>query len=133
MVDATPDQRDAIWRVNTAATLLSVSFLGRDLALVTHDVTADLADRTVLRMRQHYVPEQRPKTDLAALRRDAVTIDSENVQIRKQNVDATDDICATLVEVNVSSLMALMWDYRFIVSNSGPTLTHQETKDLLDR
>jgi type II secretory pathway component PulL len=133
MVESTPDQKDAIWRVNTAATLLSVIFLGRDLALVTHDVTSDLADRTIMRMRQNYVPDQRHKTDFNALRRDAVTIDSELVKIHQQNVDYENDICATLVEVNVSSLVALMYDYQFIVSNSGPALTHQETKDLLDR
>lgn len=43
------------------------------------------------------------------------------------------DLCATLIEVNVSCITALMHDYRYIVSNSGPNMPPQQMKVVMER
>ncbi len=133
MLEESPDQRDARWRVSTAASLLSVSFVGRDLSVVTLDVTSDVARHTRLRLQNGPIAKRPQKHDLDLIRGDAVTLDSEKILLCHELSNHDLDVCATLVEVNASALMALVFDYRHIISTSGPTLTHVQGKDLLDR
>ncbi|KAK0338071.1 hypothetical protein LTR02_002084 [Friedmanniomyces endolithicus] len=132
MLEESPDQRDARWRVSTAASLLSVSFVGRDLSVVTLDVTSDVARHTRLRLQNGPIAKRPQKHDLDLIRGDAVTLDSEKILLCHELSNHDLDVCATLVEVNASALMALVFDYRHIISTSGPTLTHVQGKDLLD-
>ncbi|KAK1077307.1 hypothetical protein LTR33_008197 [Friedmanniomyces endolithicus] len=133
MLEESPDQRDARWRVSTAASLLSVSFVGRDLSVVTLDVTSDIARHTRLRLQNGPIAKRPQKHDLDLIRGDAVTLDSEKILLCHELSNHDLDVCATLVEVNASALMALVFDYRHIISTSGPTLTPGQHKDLLDR
>lgn len=79
------------------------------------------------------VRAQDNNSQLNVYRRSLVKIDSANVVLIRDYNSGTFDLCATLIEVNVSSLTALMWDYRYIIQTSGPKMTLSETKDLLER
>lgn len=132
MVSQLPDQRDSAWRVNTAGGLLINTSVAKDLSLIVKDVTPDVAANAHRRLQRHAAQSQ---SALLSFRKDAVTIDSDNVEVVHQfsNLRKELDLSATLMEVNVSSLFALMHDYRYIISNSGSQMTFQQTKGMLDR
>ena len=132
MVTQLPDQRDAIWRVNTTGRLLNEVSVARDLSLVSQDITSNVASNAHKRMERN---GQVTRRSHHPFRRDAVIIDSDNVEVVNDfGVTSKElDLCATLIEVNVSSLSSLMLDYRYIVANSGDQMTYDMTKKLLDR
>ncbi|KAK0278706.1 hypothetical protein LTR35_008970 [Friedmanniomyces endolithicus] len=129
---------------HTVVPLVGLVFLpGADLPEVTrlegHDMLEESPDqrdarwRTRLRLQNGPIAKRPQKHDLDLIRGDAVTLDSEKILLCHELSNHDLDVCATLVEVNASALMALVFDYRHIISTSGPTLTHVQGKDLLDR
>ncbi|KAK5125215.1 hypothetical protein LTR85_000891 [Meristemomyces frigidus] len=133
MIDKGPDQRDALWRMNTAETLLSEITVGKDLSMIKHDRTTEVVQSTVRRHRKELLAarDRKYKSELDLIRSDAITLASLNVELFHTLSGQTLDLCATLIEVNVGSLFELIYDYRWIVHNTGLDL--QQTKDLLDR
>ena len=134
MVSKPPDQRTATWRVNTAGKLLSNIVINKDLSLVIDDVTGVVASNAHKRLQRMNLLEH-TSNQIARRDVDVVTIDSDNVELVHDFDKAGRelDLSATLIEVDVSSLFSLMHDCKHIISNSGPMMTFQETKGLLDR
>lgn len=132
IVNGQPDQKDALWRVNTAETLLSEITVGKDLSMIKQDRTAEIV-QTVKRHQKDSssMRDRKSRSEVDLSREDAVTLASRNVSLYHTLSGRSLDLCATLIEVNVGSLFELMYDYRWIVLNSGLDL--QQTKDLLDR
>jgi hypothetical protein len=63
---------------------------------------------------------------------DAVTIDSSNVFIVNELRPDEWDMEATLIEVDGSSILNLMVNYRHLISRGGPDMSFEETRDLLE-
>lgn len=113
MVSLAPEQRSALWRVNTAGSLLQTISVTGDLNLITEDVTKSVAaitHRRVERMSPH-------SKSYHTFSRSAVTIESENVEIVHEFDKAKRelDMAATLIEVNTNALWVLMTDYKQII------------------
>lgn len=133
MVTQFPDQRDAAWRVNTAGSLLENISVAPDLSLTIENVTSLVAKNAHRRLERATGSADRA---LQSVSRDAVTIDSEKVEVVHDFGNARNrelDLSATLIEVNVSSLFSLMYDYKQIVLNSGDNMTFEKTKVSLER
>ncbi len=98
------------------ARLSNTSVTG-DLRLNTKDVTKDVASNALTRM----IKESNNQRTFRSYSRDAVTIDSNNVEIVHdfEQTSHVLDLSATLIEVNVSSLWNLMTDYKQIIQKSG--------------
>jgi hypothetical protein len=142
MTGREPDQKDALWRVNTAGHLLSDFDVLSDLSVVQRDRTADIARKALERVtkkRNNEYPTS-PKSSSSrslsfrAREYDAVTIDSSEVFIVNDLKDRTEewDIESTLIEVDGSSVMDLIVNYRTLISRGGPDMSFDETKMLLD-
>lgn len=131
MVSLSPEQRNALWRVNTAGSLLQTISVTGDLNLITEDVTksvAAIAHRRVERTQPH-------SKSYHTFSRSAVTIESENVEIVHEFDKAKKelDVAATLIEVNTNALWVLMTDYKQIIRQGGPLMKPDQTKELLDQ
>ena len=128
------DQKDALWRVATAGSLLSQFTVSPDLQIVQTDQTASIVARAKYqaRERDRLFPDQRKA--LAWRKRDAdtVTIDSERVTIVKDLRTGDWDLRGLLVEVDWSSLWDLMVNYRNLIAGGGPDMTFEETRTLLE-
>ena len=131
MISRSPEQRNAIWRVNTAGTLLQNIIVNQDLNLTTKDLTKDVAAIARSRMERNS-PHSKTYHNFS---RDAVTIESDNVEIVHEFDQAIKelDITATLIEVNCNALWSLMTDYKQIIKQGGPLMKPQQTKELLDQ
>lgn len=139
-----PDQKDAMWRVNTAASLLmSFEVLG-DLSVVQR-----YNDKDVLvlldRPKEPSLPVERKKSLLKANQitkstalvakvrgRDLITINSDLVRIVNDLHEHQWDLQSTLIEVDGSSLLNLIVNYKHLISRGGPDMSFGETKSLLD-
>lgn len=146
MAGGEPDQKDAMWRANTAASLLMSFEVGTDLAVLerynANDVQAFLA-----RNRKPPPPIQRrdsrsqasstTSNSTAVVRklpgREPITIDSDYVKIVHNLHEHEWDLQSTLIEVDGSSLLNLIVNFRHIISRGGPDMSFEETKTLLDR
>lgn len=115
MVDQAPHQLDATWRVNTTGALLTITHIGKELAVNTQDITADVARSAHRRLEGRSRRSRNRRNEDEFPYDDAVTIDSENVKLlRKHDSQRSEfDLCATLVEVDMGSLWALICDYRY--------------------
>ena len=130
------DQKDTLWRVNTAGSLLSQFKVFPDLQVVQTDQTASIITKAKYQARER--DRDRQFTDrrkrLARLNRDpdTVTIDSECVTIVKDIRNGDWHIRGLLVEVDWSSLWDLMVNYQTIIARGGPDMTFKETRDFLE-
>lgn len=113
MVSSSPEQRNAVWRVNTAGSLLQESTVNQDLNITTKDLTKDVAAIARRRL-ERSGPYSKSYHNFSA---SAVTIESENVEIVHDfNHSSRElDVAATLIEVNVNALWSLMTDYKQII------------------
>ncbi|KAF2454366.1 hypothetical protein BDY21DRAFT_366433 [Lineolata rhizophorae] len=135
-----PDQRDAKWRVDTAASLLYDFRVTRDLSVELIDHTAQMAEKALLRSRNRrslYSYNAPPETQGVVVRDrmyDAVTIDSEEVKIVNDlgNHRGEFDVESTLIEVDAPSLMNLIVQYRTLIRRGGPVNNFEETKSILE-
>jgi hypothetical protein len=133
MTQSQPDQKTATWRVNTAGALLRNFDVDKDLSIVQSDNTSAV----ICRARERRALEDSPYTSsgnraskiLTSQRREdrTVTIDSDNVQIVNDLSTAKWDLESTLIEVDGSSLTALIVNYRHLISSGGPILTFADT------
>lgn len=130
------DQKDALWRVNTAGSLLSQFNVSPDLQIVQTDQTASIVTRAKYHARDRDRDRQFTDQRKALARRnrdpDIVTIDSERVTIVKDLRNGDWDLRGLLVEVDWSSLWDLMVNYRNLIAGGGPEMTFEETRTLLE-
>ncbi|QDS73362.1 hypothetical protein FKW77_007105 [Venturia effusa] len=139
MTGKEPDQQDAMWRVNTAAALLSVFDVDKQLSVVQSDQTAKIAERA--HQRRASRPDFLVSKDNALTRdrgsrfkshQDAVTIDSAEVRITNDLCGDDFDVSSTLIEVDGGSLISLMVHYRKLVLRAGPDPPFEVTRELLE-
>ena len=135
MKEKAADQRDALWRVDTAGSLLCQYDISPDLQIVRGDQTASI----VARAQQNQARERGNGSSdqwraITSRRRniDTVTIDSDRVTIVKDLRSKNWDLSGLLVEVDGSSLWGLMLNYKHLIAQGGPEMTFEETRDLLD-
>jgi len=139
MAGGKPDQKDASWRVNTAGTLLSQVDISEDLAVVKSDQTAMIAKHANDRRREGVLPNRPPprrdRRDISVqggLGPEVVTIDSASVWIVNDLRAGDWDIECTLIEVDMSSLWHLIFNYRHLIARSGAEMSFERTRELLD-
>ena len=128
------DQKDALWRVSTAGSLLSQFNVSPDLQIEQTDQTASIVARAKhqARDRDRQFPDQRKAHPRRKPHSGKVTIDSECVTIAKDLRNGDWDLRGLLVEVDWSSLWDLMVNYRSLIAGGGPEMTFDETRSLLE-
>jgi hypothetical protein len=132
-----PDQKSAMWRINTAASLLKRLEVTADLSLKEEDRTSDIA-REARRRRDSRGSKRdsvtAPMQQLALRDKEhsAITIDSKHVVIANDLRGGKFDMEATLIEVDGVSLLGLMVNYRYLISRTGVNMTFEENRNLLD-
>ena len=130
------DQKDALWRVKTAGSLLSHFTVSPDLQIIQTDQTACILTRAKYQARERDRDRQILDQRKAPARRnrdpDTVTIDSACVTIVKDLRIGDWDLRGLLVEVDWSSLWDLMVNYRNLIAGGGPEMTFKETETLLE-
>ena len=133
MTQSQPDQKTAMWRVNTAGALLRNFDVDKDLSVIQSDNTSAVIGKARERRafeESPYVPStRRSSSALTTQRREdrTVTIDSDNVQIVNDLSTGKWDLESTLIEVDGSSLTALIVNYRHLISSGGPVLSFGDT------
>ena len=129
-----PDQKDTVWRVNTAGSLLSHVTVSPDLQIIQTDQTASVLARirAQSRGRERFFQDQKMALSRRSRYADTITIDSERVAIVKDLRGGDWDIRGLLVEVDWSSLWDLMINYRNLIAGGGPEMTFEETRTLLE-
>lgn len=132
-----PDQKDSLWRVNTAGTLLSDLKVDRELALIKIDKTEQYYKEAKRRADAHGATSllriNTQQSRSASSKHGFVNINSKDVRIVR-NLRAEEwDVEATLVEVDAHSLNALMTNYRYLIAQGGPDMSFQEAKNLLEK
>lgn len=126
-----PDQKTAAWRVNTAGALLRNFEVDKDLCIIMTDNTPLVISRARGRRGPEdgpYYASSRPSRALTSQRREdrTVTIDSDNVKIVKTLSTSRWDLESTLIEVDGSSLTALLVNLRHLIARAG-VLTFADT------
>ncbi len=141
MAGGEPDQKDATWRVNTAGSLLMRLDVSEDLSIVTNDQTSEIAKRARLRKerRNTHFPGPRPallkkdkSLELFSPKNASVTIDSQCVRIVNDLRPGHWDLEATLIEVDGGALLSLIVNYRHLISQGGPDMSFEATRQLLE-
>jgi hypothetical protein len=128
-----PDQKDASWRVNTAGALLKNFEVDKSMSIIFKDNTPAVvaSARRRLNASGPFVESASPTSQKAlAIRTPAdriVTIDSENVKIVNALSGENWDLEGLLIEVDQSSLMAVILNYRQIIQRGGANLPCGET------
>lgn len=129
------DQRDTLWRVATAGSLLTQCSVSPDLQIVQTDQTASIMARAKYQAQERDRQSFSDQRKALALRKrdpDAVTIDSDRVTVVNDLRSGNWDLRGLLVEVDWSSLWDLIVNYRNIIAGGGPDMTFEETRDLLE-
>ena len=136
MQTSAPDQKNAIWRLNTAGALLKNFEVTADLSLTEIDQTTTLYKRARTRLRRKdssiQSPQQLNQLSLRDNKDDVVTIDSAHVEIVEDLRGGGWDLEATLIEVDGTSLLSLITNCRHLDSREGPHMSFDETRNLLD-
>jgi hypothetical protein len=144
MAGQEPDQKEAIWRVNTAASLLMQFSVSSDLSIVQSyqgDQTTMVASRVKNRLHKNRMDMAPPSSSTSLMnisslslqaKQDRLTIDSQHVRIVNDLRIAEWDLESTLIEVDGSSITKLMVNFRHLISRGGPDMTFEETRVLLD-
>jgi hypothetical protein len=128
-----PDQKDASWRVNTAGALLNNFDVDKSISIIETDNTPAVIAAARQRMNAtgpFTDPNASSNQRALALRRHQdriVTIDSDNVKIVNVLSSEKWDLEGLLVEVDQSSLMAVILNYRHIINRGGSNLSCGET------
>ena len=135
--DADPkdaDQRHALWRVDTAGSLLTQYSVSPDLMIVQTDQTPIIMARATHQQEhdRQFSDQRKALTRRVKRESDAVTIDSEHVTLVNDLRNGSWDLRGLLVEVDWISLWDLIVNYRNIIAGGGPDMTFEETKNLLE-
>ncbi|KAL9620650.1 MAG: hypothetical protein Q9160_004786 [Pyrenula sp. 1 TL-2023] len=135
MSSGTPDPKTALWRVATAGALLTQFEVTERLEITEADRSNVVAKRARERLQKAHRPSSntsdsqsadkrlRNRTDVRA----AVTIDSDEVSMVNGLNYGDFDLCCTLIEVDGTSLMNMMINFRHIISRGGPDMSFFET------
>ena len=111
MAGLQPEQKDALWRVNTAASLLMQFSVSSDLSIVQDEQTRMVASRVTNRLHKNKIDMQISNSSTALLnmsmlslqqKQDRVTIDSQFVKIVNDLRVGEWDLESTLIEVDGS-------------------------------
>ena len=133
MTEGPPDQKNAMWRVNTAGALLRHFDVTEDLSVKETDNTHIILKKARERLqRRESIPTNLSQLTLRDRRPNVVTIDSKYVKIVDDLREGDWDLEATLIEVDGISLLNLMTNYRYLISRGGPNMSFDETRNLLD-
>ena len=128
------DQKDALWRVDTAGSLLTQCSVTQDLEIVQTDQTPTIVAKA--NSQAHERDRQMSGSRKALVRRrrakGSVTIDSDHVTLVNDLRNGDWDLRGLLVEVDSSSLWDLIVNYRNIIAGGGPDMTYEETNGLLE-
>lgn len=130
MSETKPDQKDSAWRVSSAGALLMDFDVGKDGLISFRDLTPNIVVSARRRCGLENESHNRSSSKALAIRNHydrIVTIDSNNVKIVNDLATEPWDLDALLVEVDQSSLMALLLNYRQIINNRGQNLPYLET------
>ena len=132
MINNMPDQKNAIWRVNTGGTLLQDFEVDTDLSITQSDNTSQVITRScqrILALDDSYFVSNSARRALTSKRYDdrTVTIHSDHVEIVNDLSAGKWDLESTLIEVDGSSLTNLIVNYRHLIHRGGPALTFSET------
>ena len=131
MASKKPDQKDASWRVATAGALLMHFDVSADLQIIQTDQTSSILARAEARAQDRFQDQMRALS-LSSKPRDTVTIDSEHVKIVNDLRTEGWDLEGLLVEVDGSSLIDLMVNFRHIIVRGGRDMTFDQNKQLLE-
>ena len=135
MVGREPDQKDADWRVRTAASLLVNLEVAQDLQVIQNDQTSKIV--TLAKQRLHandlILKNSRKAVALKSRPRDSVTIDSQRVRLVDDLSRGQWDVQGMLIEVDGGSLWDLMLNFRYLISQGGPSTSDSETAMVLER
>ena len=137
MTPGPPDQKNALWRVNTAGTLLRSFDVTPDLTVRATDRTSSIIESARGRKDRNSLANSASSslqqiTTRGGKEYDAVTIDSKRVTIVDNLRGGQYDIEATLIEVDGISLVSLMTNYRYLISREGPHMNFEENRSLLE-
>lgn len=132
MTSKTPEQKSALWRVNTAGTLLNDFEVDTDLSIIQSDNTSQVIaryrERNLIIDRPSSASNNAKHTLVARGWNDrTVTIHSDHVEIVSDLSIRKWDLESTLIEVDGSSLTNLIVNYRHLIYRGGPALTFNET------
>ncbi|KAK5063012.1 hypothetical protein LTR84_005088 [Exophiala bonariae] len=128
-----PDQKDASWRVNTAGALLKNFEFDQSMSIICSDNTSAVvaSARQRASVSGPFVESTSPSNQRALAIRNpmnqVVTIDSESVIIVNSLSGENWDLEGVLIEVDQSSLMAVIVNYRKIIQRGGANLPGGET------
>lgn len=130
-----PDQKDASWRLNTAGAILKNFDVDKSMSIIFTDITPAVVAAAHQRMSASgpFVDPKPSSQRAVAVRRNEdgiVTIDSDNVKIVNLLSSEKWDLECLLVEVDQSSLMAVILNYRQIINRGGSNLSCGETVSL---
>lgn len=140
MAGQEPEQKDAIWRVNTAASLLMQFSVSSDLSIVQSyqgDQTTMVASRVKSRLHKSRLDMLTPNASTSLIsmsalslqqKQDRVTIDSSFVKVVNDLRTGEWDLESTSIEVDGSSITKLMVNFRHLISRGGPDMTFEETR-----
>ena len=111
--------------------------ISTDLSVVKTDQTAKIAKEARQRQYQRELvlqtaPPRKRALQIRGREFDAVTIDSECVKIVNDLRAGEWDLECTLIEVDMSSLYNLIFNYRHLISRGGPDMSFERTRQLLD-
>ena len=128
------NQKDALWRVTTAGSLLTQFNVSPDLQISQTDQTASILRRAKFntRDRDPRFPDQRKALARSSRTSATVTIDSARVTVVNDLQKGDWDLRGLLVEVDYGSLWDLMVDCRNLIAGGGSDMTLEETSSLLD-
>jgi hypothetical protein len=137
-----PDQKSALWRINTAASLLTDFVISTDFS-ITKRYNADSV-QTLLNRTKKSIQLQGHDSQLQANRnsniafaskardREPITIDSDLVKVVNNLQEHQWDLQSMLIEVDGSSLLNLIINFTHLISRGESDMNPEETKTLLD-
>jgi len=144
MIGEDPDQMTALWRVNTAGSLLKQFTIDKSLRVIETDCTGAI----IARARNRQSSENRPRSlrderlaadqELSLIRRGlkrelVCNIDSDEVKLVKDLRAGNWDIESTLIEVDSSALTNLMVNFKHLLMVGGPQMSFDEMATILER
>lgn len=136
MTQAEPDQKFPAWRVATAGSLLTNSNFRKDMTIEFTNITPNIvqAYRDRHSTDGQFVNPNIPSRAMTTRRKPdrLLNIDSDNVKIVRDLSQEKWDLEAVLIEVDQSSLLALVSNYQGLIRHCGPDLPLTETIQLLD-
>lgn len=135
MTGKPPHQKDAMWRVYTAGSLLTEHDTAQDLSIIQTEKTARVVDDALDRRHNKLLAGSRKAGIIGDLPANAVTISSERVTLVHDLRDREGrwDLESMLIEVDGNSLTHLMIGFRQLISIGGPQMSFQDTKCVLEQ